>query len=465
MKQAKSDAFVFFGASGDLARKQIFPALQELTRQGRLDMPVIGVARSGWTVQQLRQRARESLSEHGGVDESAFAKLSARLQYLDGDYAETETFERLRSALDGARHPLHYLAIPPSVFPVVIKALAATGCNRGARVIVEKPFGRDLASARALNRTLHAGFDESDIFRIDHYLGKEPVQNLMYFRFANSFLEPIWNRQHIASVQITMAEAFGVKDRGHFYDEVGALRDVVQNHMLQVLSLLAMDPPVDNSAAAQRDEKLRLFRAIQPLDPHNLVRGQYNGYQDVDGVRNESREETFAALKLNIDTWRWADVPFYIRAGKRLPLTCCEVQVQLKRPPKAVFGKLDGQPNHLRFRLSPEVQIALGAQIKQPGEDMSGEEVELIAHDDPGEDMPPYVRLLGDAIRGDNALFTRDDAVEEAWRIIDPGLDSAIPLHTYAPGSWGPDAAHELIAGDGGWHNPRPHPTQTSARQ
>ena len=447
MTLANADAFVFFGATGDLARKQIFPALQELTRQGRLDMPVIGVAKSGWTVGQLRQRARESLESHGGVDEDAFARLSKRLDYIDGDYTRPETFERLKQVLGGAHHPLHYLAIPPSMFPVVVKALRETGCHRGARVIVEKPFGRDLVSARALNRVLHGAFREESIFRIDHYLGKEPVQNLMYFRFANSFLEPIWNRDHIARVQITMAENFGIKGRGRFYDEVGAVRDVVQNHMLQVLSLLAMDPPVDANAAAQRDEKLRLFRAIRTLEPDKLVRGQFTGYHDVAGVAADSSVETYAALRLDIDTWRWAGVPFYIRAGKRLPVTCCEVKVEFKQPPKQVFGIANGNANYTRFRLSPEVQIAIGAHIKKPGEQMAGEDVELIAHDDPGEDMPPYVRLLGDAIRGDNTLFTRDDSVEEAWRLRGPGVCDATPVFPYGPGSWGPDEATRLLGG------------------
>ncbi|MGA7297891.1 MAG: glucose-6-phosphate dehydrogenase [Rhodanobacteraceae bacterium] len=464
MTMANADAFVFFGASGDLARKQIFPALQELTRQGRLDMPVIGVAKSNWTTDDLRQRARESLEAHGGVDEDAFARLCERMAYIDGDYTKKETFERLHTMLDNAHHPLHYLAIPPSMFPVVVKALKDTRCNRGARVIVEKPFGRDLLSARALNRVLHGAFREESIFRIDHYLGKEPVQNLIYFRFANSFLEPIWNRDHVASVQITMAESFGVSNRGHFYDEVGAVRDVVQNHMLQVLSLLTMDPPVDAGASALRDEKLRLFRTIRTLRPEHLVRGQFEGYKEVDGVARDSSVETFAALRLDIDSWRWAGVPFYIRAGKRLPVTCCEVRVELKEPPKAVFGKASGKPNYARFRLSPEVQIALGARFKKPGEGMAGEEVELIVHDDPGEDMPPYVRLLGDAIRGDNSLFTRDDSVEEAWRILDPVLGNATPIHPYEPGSWGPSEASNLLENGKSWQPVAPdsRPAQTA---
>ncbi|MCB1675651.1 MAG: glucose-6-phosphate dehydrogenase [Halioglobus sp.] len=448
---AHATAFVFFGATGDLAHKKIFPALQELTRLGRLDMPVICVARSGWTVDRLREHVRDSVCAHGSGDGPDFEKLSARLVYIDGDYSQEATFKRLRAALGEGARALYYLAIPPSMFPIVVKWLGSTGCHRGARVVVEKPFGRDLASARALNRVLHATFDEDSIFRIDHYLGKEPVQNLMYFRFANSFLEPIWNRDHVASVQITLAEAFGVEGRGKFYDEVGALRDVVQNHLLQVLSLLAMDAPIDAGAAAQRNEKLRLMRGIETLRPENLVRGQFEGYRELAGVAADSPTETYAALRLHIDTWRWAGVPFYIRAGKHLPVTRCEVQVEFRQPPKAVFGTPTDRANYVRFRLSPEVQIAIGAHSKRPGERLVGEDRELIAHDDPGDDMPPYVRLLGDAIRGDNTLFTRDDAVEEAWRILDPALSGASVLYPYRRGSWGPQASCDLIESACGW--------------
>ena len=459
MPTAKSDAFVFFGATGDLAYKQIFPALQALTRDGKLDMPVIGIARSGWKVAQLRKRAEDSLKEHGGVDKAAFAKLSGQMQYLDGDYNDAQTYDKLRKALGDAQHPLHYLAIPPSMFVPVVKGLAASGCSQGARVIVEKPFGRDLKSAQALNRTLHRFFREHDIFRIDHYLGKEPVQNLLYFRFANAFLEPIWNRDNIASMQITMAENFGVQGRGKFYDEVGALRDVVQNHMFQVLALLAMDPPANRSADAMRDEKLRLFRSMRPLQPGDIVRGQFDGYLKEAGVAKKSTVETFAALRIHMDTWRWAGVPFFIRAGKQLPVKCTEVLVRLKNPPQQVFDSPDqGAVNFFRFRLSPNVVISLGARVKAPGEAMKGHPVELVAHRDVREAMAPYERLLGDAIDGDSALFTRDDCVEEAWRVLDPILGDKVPAHKYKPGSWGPKEANALIDGAGGWNDPRIEP-------
>lgn len=455
MTAATSDAFVFFGATGDLAYKQVFPALQALTRDGKLDMPVIGIARSGWNVEQLRKRARDSLAEHGGVDKDAFARLSKNMQYIDGDYGESGTFERLRKALGDARHPLHYLAIPPSMFVPVVKGLAASGCAEGARVIVEKPFGRDLKSARALNRTLHRFFHEHDIFRIDHYLGKEPVQNLLYFRFANSLLEPIWSRDHIASMQITMAEDFGVQGRGRFYDEVGAMRDVVQNHMFQVLALLAMGPPANRDADAMRDEKLRLFRSMRPLNAGDVVRGQFDGYLKEDGVAKGSTVETFAALRIHMDTWRWAGVPFFIRAGKELPIKCTEVLVRLKNPPQQVFEDSPRRAaNHFRFRLSPDVVISVGARVKAPGEAMKGHPVELVAHRDTHTEMAPYERLLGDAIDGDSALFTRDDCVEEAWRVLDPVIGDKVPVHRYKRGSWGPKQADALIADAGGWNDP-----------
>ncbi len=451
----KSDAFVFFGATGDLAYKQIFPALQALIQNEQFDLPIIGVARSDWNLERLRERARSSLREHGGMEEKAARKLCKLLRFVNGDYNDPATFAQLRKELGDAKHPLHYLAIPPSLFEVVVKHLDESGCAQGARVVVEKPFGRDLRSARELNRTLHRIFPEDSIFRIDHYLGKEAVQNLLYFRFANSFLEPVWNRTYIHSVQITMAEAFGVQGRGSFYEEVGALRDVVQNHMLQVLLLLAMDAPTGRDGESMRSEKQRLLRAIRPLDPKEVVRGQFEGYRHESGVARNSKVETFAALKLHIDTWRWAGVPFYIRAGKEMPVTCTEVFVQLKQPPLDVFDRIGPeQANYFRFRLSPDVVISAGARVKKPGEAMRGENVELIARQQPKRVRLPYARLLGDALRGDAELFGRDDGIEAAWRIIDPALDDAEPVIRYKPRSWGPAAAEKLIEADGGWHNP-----------
>jgi glucose-6-phosphate 1-dehydrogenase len=451
----QSDALVFFGATGDLAFKQIFPAFQAMVRRGHLTVPVIGVARKGWSVDQFRARARDSLEQHGGVDAAAFKKLSALLGYVGGDYHEAATYARLRDALGTAARPLHYLAIPPDLFPTVVGGIAEAGCARDARVVVEKPFGRDLASARTLNRLLQRYFPEPAIFRIDHYLGKEPVQNLLYFRFANTFLEPIRNRVHIDSIQITMAEDFGAAGRGAFYDHVGATRDVVQNHMLQVAALLTMEPPTEIDTEAIRDAKEAALRSMQPLDAERVVRGQYRGYRQEAGVAPDSSTETFTALRLRMDTWRWAGVRFYIRAGKCLPVKATEVWVALKHPPADVFGDVKAAaPNHIRFRLGPEVVIAVGARAKVPGEAMAGHPIEMRACHQSGDELMPYERLLGDAMKGDATLFAREDGVEAAWRVVDPVVDASMPLYEYEPGTWGPPEADRLLAPGDRWHTP-----------
>ena len=456
MTTGQSDAFVFLGATGDLAYKQIFPALQGLIKNEGFNLPIIGVAKAGWTLEQLKTRAKESLEEHGGINQPAFEKLIGQLRYVDGDYGDPKTFAQLRQELGPSQRPLHYLAIPPSLFGTVAEGLAKSNCAANARVVVEKPFGRDLRSAQQLSRCLHQFFAEEDIFRIDHYLGKEPVQNILYTRFANPMLEPIWNRDHIRSIQITMAEDFGVLDRGKFYDEVGALLDVVQNHMLQVVANLTIDPPTGEDHDAVRDRKAELMRAIRPLEPTSVVRGQYNGYRSVPGVAPGSQVETFIAIKLGIDSWRWAGVPIYIRAGKMLPVTCTEALVEFKRPPREAFGEIVPTTSaHMRIRVNPDLTIALGVRVKTPGERMVGRDVELELHRQAADDIPPYERLLGDASRGNSELFSRQDLVEAQWRIVDPILENVTPLYSYGQGTWGPEEAHQLISADGPWLNPK----------
>jgi len=456
MDNQRSDALVFFGATGDLAYKEIFPALQALVKRHNFNIPIIGVAKSGWNLEQLKDRARDSLTKHGDLEEGAFAKLISLLKYVDGDYNDMATFTQLREQMGDAKCPLHYLAIPPDVFATVAENLSQSGSANNARVVIEKPFGRDLESAKELNRILGQFFLQSSIYRIDHFLGKEPVQNIIYTRFGNSVFEPIWNRDHIRCIQITMAEDFGVKGRGHFYDEAGAIRDVIQNHLLQVLACLIMDPPIGEGHDALRAEKARILKAVRPLTPSDVVRGQFQGYRDEKGVAPDSNVETFAAMKLFVDTWRWADMPIYIRAGKCLPVTITEILVEFIHPPRKVFGEtIDGPSNYLRLRLNPEVTIGLGLRIKKAGEQMEGEDVELIARHQPPDEMEPYERLLGDALNGDSTLFASEEEVESQWRIVDPVLDDTVPVNPYEPDTWGPKQADGLIANEGRWFNPK----------
>jgi glucose-6-phosphate 1-dehydrogenase len=457
MTEVPSDALVLFGATGDLAYKQIFPALQAMIRRGRLNVPVVGVARAGWSLEKLQARAKASLEQHGGLDAAAFAKLASLLRYVDGDYQTPSTYARLHEVLNGSSRPIYYLAIPPGLFTTVVEGLAGAGCTRGARVVVEKPFGRDLASARKLNRVLRAAFPEMSIFRIDHFLGKEAIMNILYFRFANTFLEPIWNRNYVSNIQITLSETFGVQGRGSFYETAGCLRDVIQNHLFQIVALLAMEPPAYRGFAAVHSERYNVFKAMRPVAPKDLIRGQFTGYRDEPGVAKDSDVETFCAMKLFIDSWRWAGVPWYLRSGKCLAQTASEVLVELKPPPYKLFedsAPTTGPANYLRFRISPGSAVAIAARVKRAGEQFIGDQRELFLLDEQPIEQTPYERLLGEAMIGKGSLFTSGDSVEAAWSVIEPVLENYHPSYPYTPGSWGPAEADAIMMAGRSWHNP-----------
>jgi glucose-6-phosphate 1-dehydrogenase len=456
MSDLHSDALVFFGATGDLAYKKIFPALQAMIKRGTLNVPVIGVAKAGWNLDQFKARAKDSLEKHGGLDDAAWQKLSGLLGYVDGDYADDATFKAVRNAIGKAEHPAHYLAIPPSMFETVVEQLVKSGSAKGARIIVEKPFGHDLASAQELNRILLSAFDESAIFRIDHYLAKDAVYNMVTFRFSNAFMEPMWNRNYIESVQLIMAEDFGIQGRGSFYDQTGTIRDVIQNHVFQVMCNLAMEPPARDDPESLRDEKVKVLKSIPPITAKNIVRGQFNGYLQEKGVAPNSKMETFAAMKLEINSWRWQGVPFYIMAGKNLPTSCLELVARLRRPPETCMNEVDGPQNHIRFQLSPEITAALGVSVTTAG---GGKRhaAELLASRHPRpEEMEAYERVLSEAMIGDATFFARQDYVEEAWRIVDPVLKEATPVYVYEPHTWGPKEVDQSVLPPGGWDRPKP---------